>query len=143
MSLARYAPPPIDQRWLLAALKDSFSEHKDEHAFAAQLQDLIQAYSTWWMLMLNFPSRRIVATGPIWFIRSIHTTEIERYLYDCLNYLGRIPERKEVWGGELDFRGTLETARSLTELFDAIPSAWEPLMRVAAQQKSASIIRLN
>lgn len=139
----RYAPPPIDQRWLISSLIDAFPSHKEHPETRSLIHELVYAYLIWWTLMMNFPHRRIVATAPLWAVRRIHASNRERFLADSLDYLGRIPKKSDLWGGELDFRGTFDTVRSLEELFDSHALAWEPLIQTAKRQKSDTVIRLH
>lgn len=138
----RYAPPPIDQSWLLAHLVDTFDAGENDTA-RSLLRELVHGYLIWWMLMVTFPSRRIVGTAPLWEVRRIHASDLERFFADCFDYLGRIPRKKDLWGGAMDFRGTHDTARSLNELFDHADLVWQPILRTAEQQRSNTIIRLH
>jgi hypothetical protein len=130
-------------RWLIASLIDSFPAHKQHPEARSLIHELVYAYSVWWTLMMNFPERRVVGTPPLWIVRCIHASDLERFFADCLGYLGRIPKKSDLWGGELDFRGTFDTARSLEELFDSHAIAWEPLLQTAQRQKLETVIRLH
>ncbi len=143
MTTVRYSLPPLDQAWLVASLKDMFPAHKTSHEMVTLVHDLVHAYMIWWMLMVTFPKRRIVGTGPLWQVRQIHATDLERFFADCFDYLGRIPTKKELWGGPLDFRGTHDTARSLKEVLDFPDLVWEPILQTATAQRVESIIRLH
>ncbi len=139
----RYAPPPLDQRWLVAALIDAIPSYKEHPDARPLVSELVYAYLIWWTLMRSFPNRRIVATAPLWLVRHIHASNQERFMADSFDYLGRIPRKNDLWRGELDFRGTFDTVRSLEELFDSHALAWEPLIQTARRQKSDKIIRLH
>jgi hypothetical protein len=139
----RYAPPPLDQRWLIAMLKDQFPAHKGHVRLEELLQELVHAYMMWWLLMASFPARRIVGTAPLWEVRQIHASDLERFSSDCFYYLGGILRKESLWGGPMDFRGTRETASSINERFDFPDLVWEPLLKVAAQQRSEKIIHLR
>lgn len=139
----RYAPPPLDTRWLVATLKDMFPAHKEHPRSVELLHELVHAYTIWWMLMVTFRERRIVATAPLWVVRRIHATDLERFFADCFDYLGKIPHKEDLWGGPLDFRGTHDTARSIHELFDYPDLVWEPLLQTAEQQRSEHVVRIH
>lgn len=139
----RYAPPPLDTAWLLASLKDMFPSHNEHPRTIELLQQLVHAYSMWWVLMVTFRERRIVGTAPLWIVRRIHSSEIERFFADCFDYLGRIPRKEDMWGGALDFRGTHDTARSIHELFDYPDLVWEPILQTAEKQRNETIVRIN
>ena len=139
----RYAPPPIDQRWLIAAIMDAFPAHKEHPDTRSLIHELVYGYIIWWTLMLNFPDRRIVATTPLWIACRIHASDPMRFVADSFDYLGRTPKKSDRWGGELDFVGTFDTVRSLEELFDSYALAWEPLIQTAKRQKSDAVIRLH
>ncbi|MEN9920149.1 MAG: hypothetical protein RL538_42 [Candidatus Parcubacteria bacterium] len=141
-------PPPLDQAWLRAKLIDTFyikekGDNNPDLEARQLMSDLVHAYLMWWVLMITFPERRIVGTAPLWEVRRIHASELERFLSDCLGYLGRIPQKKDLWRGPLDFRGTHETARSVHELFDYPDLVWEPILRTAREQRDEKIIRLH
>ena len=138
-----YIPPPLDQRWLIASLIDTFYKNDRPDEIARQLlSELVHAYLMWWVLMITFPERRIVGTAPLWEVRRIHASDIERFFFDCFGYLGRIPTKKDLWRGELDFRGTHDTARSIAQLFEHPDLVWTPILKTAASQKDEKIIRL-
>lgn len=137
-----YAPPPIDQSWLFAHLVDRFDVRENDAA-RKLLRNLVHAYVMWWVLMISFPNRRIVATGPLWEVRRIHASDIERFCADCFDYLGRIPRKEDLWGGPMDLRGTRDTARAIDALFDYPDLVWEPILRADREQRSEKIIRLH
>ena len=138
----QYAPPSLDQAWLLASLKDAFPSHKTHRDSLHLLEELVVAYTNWWWLMLTYPNRRIVGTPPLWFVKKVHASRLEDFFYDCSRYLGKVITKDDLWQGELDFRGTHDTARSLHEKFNYVPLAWEPVLRVAQRQKSETIVRV-
>jgi hypothetical protein len=136
-------PPPIDTKWLLAALKDKFPAHKGNPEMQDLLDELVNAYSTWWLLMSKYPERRIVAIAPVWAVREIHAEDLELFFADCFDYLGKIPVKKDIWGGAMDFRGTYETASTIEEagIYAGLP--WQPIMRVARGDLTPRIVRTN
>lgn len=40
----RYAPPPIDQRWLISSLIDAFPSHKEHPETRSLIHELVYAY---------------------------------------------------------------------------------------------------
>lgn len=136
-----FVPPPIDKAWLVANLRDTFPKQK--MANHDLLEELAVAYLNWWRLMLTYPERRIVGPVPLWYVRRVHARQLDRFFFDCLSYLGKILDEKSVWRGATDFRGTHDTARSLSELFDRHQLVWEPILRTAKNQKENVVVRIN
>lgn len=137
-----FLPPPIDQRALVAKLKDHFPSHTS--GADTLIADLVHGYSVWWTLMEHFPERPIVTTCDIWVVRQTHASDRAQFFHDCLQYLGRIPQPTEVWDGTMtESRSVLETDRTLRECFDHVPAPWEPLQRAAEAYKTGEVIWLN
>jgi hypothetical protein len=137
-----YVLPPIDQRRLVAELKDAFPNHKHP-ATASLLHELVHAYQVWWLLMTHFPERKIAGPVPLWYVRQVHASDMERFFFDCYSYLGRLPQKTDVWSGEEDFEATMDTARSLRKMFDYPDMIWEPILRSDEALRSATIIRIH
>jgi hypothetical protein len=136
-----YQLPPIDQRLLLANLKDLFPNH--HHHSHSLLSDLVHAYLVWWVLMAEFPKRKIAGPAPLWYVRQIHAADQERFFVDAFNYLGRLPQKEDIWAGESDFESTIDTAQSLRSIFDYPDMLWEPILRTDQRLRSNLVIRIH
>ncbi|MEY2665634.1 MAG: hypothetical protein RLZZ480_739 [Candidatus Parcubacteria bacterium] len=97
----------------------------------------------WWVMMVTFPKRRIVGTGPLWVVRQVHASDLERFYYDCFGYLGTIPRKAHLWGGELDFEGTRETAFAIRQLFDSPDLVWSPILRADEAHRRELVVRIH
>lgn len=145
MTQASYAPPPINQDLLAAAIIDRNGNPENTEA-VKEIKDLVWSYANWWVLMLTFPNRNVLCTPAIWDVRRTHA-ELDRFkfMFDCLNYLGYIPQKTDVMGMEgvrNEYRRILITAESLNELFDEPGMAWIPIQERASKIKSGDIVSL-
>lgn len=142
--MQHYAPPPLDRAWLIAALKDAYPAHNQKGSMLELLTELVQAYIMWWQLMLTFPERHIAGPAPLWAVRCVHALEVDRFISDSLEYLGRTPQRSDLWDEHKpDYRRTLGTARSLEEEFHYTPCVFDPIVRFAKTIKESPFIRLH
>jgi hypothetical protein len=134
-------PPMIDMRGLLATLLDQFPSHQDDPK--KLMYDLTMAYIKWWQLMRAFPKRHIVATPPIWVVRQIHAKRREEFVFDCLDYLGFVPDKSRIWRGKMDVQNAVVTSASFCALFDDINLAWQPLLNTAKNAERSGLIMLQ
>jgi hypothetical protein len=96
------------------------------------ISELVEEYKRFWRMILNYPHRRIVATGPIMAVQRAHQCNSEEYFWDCMTYFNQFKTRKDlVWYGLDDYTGTHDTYVVYKDLFNEEPHmAWSAMTHI-------------
>ena len=122
-----YAPPRLDRQRLTGMLLDHYLGHKDSRNL---IEALVEEYVRFWRMFLSYPTRRVVAPGPILAVQRIHFWDRERYFNDCMDYFNRFLHEEFTWRGQSDFVGTHDTVMAYQDLYNTDPPGpWNDLTK--------------
>lgn len=140
-----YAPPPLPQQVLCRLLFEAYPSHK---TCKELIKLLVEEYAKLWLLIREYPSRRIVAPGAILAVQDIHRSDEMRKIYNCeiysshcIDYLGYYLYKEAVWDNRFDHRGTVDTMRAYHDCFhNDPPLPWQQM--VEAYDRGGQGLRL-
>jgi|GEM_PF-1405154 len=114
-----FAPPPLPHNLLCRLMLEAYPSHRTCKELIVLL---VEEYAKLWLLLREYPSRRIVAPGTILAVQDIHRKKLEEaYRIDCIDYLGFYLYKEVVWDERADHRGTVDTMRAYHDCFRSDP----------------------
>lgn len=122
-TLNSYGPPMLNESILRKRLLILYPNHKTSIFL---ISELVEEYKRFWRMIVNYPHRRVVATGPVMAVQRAHQLNSEEYFWDCMTYFNRFKTRKDLaWHGSEDYTGTHDTYVVYKDLFKEEPHvAW-------------------
>ena len=137
MLKVKYAPPPIDQRFLSRLVLEAYPSHQS----CANLIDiLVSEYVKLWRLVLNYPKHRVVAPGCLCAVQKVHqSADRLSYFVDSMSYFGRYVSIKDLaWFGPMDIKGTVDTVHAYHDLHKEFPpEPWADMNAIYGQRRNS------